>query len=98
MSFQRNIEDFLCEHCGEFVKGDGYTNHCPKCLWSRHVDIEPGDRAAVCGALMKPVSIEGASPNYVLLHECVSCGFKRRNKVQARDNVEAVVALARERR
>ena len=28
------------------MKGNGYTNHCPKCLWSKHVDINPGDRGA----------------------------------------------------
>ncbi|MFA6992594.1 MAG: RNHCP domain-containing protein, partial [Candidatus Gracilibacteria bacterium] len=37
--FSRTIEDFVCEKCGAKVKGDGYTNHCPKCLWSKHVDI-----------------------------------------------------------
>lgn len=37
-NFTRVIEDFICENCGTEVKGNGYTNHCPKCLWSKHVD------------------------------------------------------------
>ena len=61
-SFQRRIENFVCEHCGEKVIGDGYTNHCPKCLWSKHVDVNPGDRMAHCGGMMKPEALEGASP------------------------------------
>jgi hypothetical protein len=46
-NFQRCKEDFRCGHCGHLERGDGYTNHCTACLWSAHVDIQPGDRAAV---------------------------------------------------
>jgi len=42
--FQKRIENFTCEKCGLFVKGTGYTDHCPNCLWSKHMDINPGDR------------------------------------------------------
>lgn len=97
MAFRRNVEDFVCEHCGAFVKGDGYTNHCPKCLWSKHVDVDPGDRSAACAGMMEPVSVEGASPDYVIVHACERCGFKRRNKVQAHDEPAAIIALARKR-
>src|SRR3989344_2693847 len=55
--FKKVIEDFTCEHCDTFVEGDGYTNHCPKCLWSLHVDNEPGDRANNCNGLMEPFGI-----------------------------------------
>ncbi|MEK7158524.1 MAG: RNHCP domain-containing protein, partial [Patescibacteria group bacterium] len=44
-TFQRRVEDFTCESCGAQVTGDGYTNHCPQCLVSKHVDVYPGDRA-----------------------------------------------------
>src|SRR3989338_8156335 len=44
--FQRTKEDFTCERCGFFVRGSGYTNHCPQCLWSKHVDVNPGNRQA----------------------------------------------------
>ncbi|HCR42265.1 TPA: hypothetical protein DIV45_02815, partial [Patescibacteria group bacterium] len=37
-NFIRTKEDFTCENCGHRVKGSGYTNHCPKCLYSQHVD------------------------------------------------------------
>lgn len=94
MGFRRNKEDFICEHCGTEVQGDGYTNHCPKCLWSKHVDVDPGDRAAECGGMMKPVFLEGATPDYVITHECEGCGFRKRNKVQAQDDSSAIVALA----
>jgi len=95
MSFKRTVEDFTCEHCGERVKGGGYTNHCPKCLWSKHVDISPGDRANPCGGLMKPVRTEGTVAKYFILHECIKCGAKGRNTFGKEDSVEALLDIAK---
>ncbi|MHB1086175.1 MAG: RNHCP domain-containing protein [Minisyncoccota bacterium] len=94
MGFKRNKEDFVCEHCGKHVQGDGYTNHCPACLWSKHVDVDPGDRAAACGGMMKPTVLEGTTPKYVIVHVCERCDFRRRNKVQSNDEPAAIVALS----
>jgi len=55
--FQKKKEDFICEKCGFVNVGDGYTNHCQKCLWSKHVDINPGDRAEKCQGLMEPINL-----------------------------------------
>jgi len=92
--FQRKIEDFICGHCGSSVTGDGYTNHCPQCLWSRHVDINPGDRAALCGGLMEPICVEGSTPSYDIVHRCLSCSAERRNMAQNGDNLDALTALS----
>ena len=94
-SFQRTKEDFICENCGAKVKGNGYTNHCPKCLCSKHVDINPGDRAESCGGLMLPVDIELKDSKYVILHKCQKCGFERKNKICDEDDFEAVLSLSR---
>ena len=93
--FQRRVEDFVCEHCGADVVGDGYTNHCPHCLWSKHVDGNPGDRTEKCGGMMEPIAVEGASPNYDIVQRCLACGMTRRNKVDSNDDKEAVIALAK---
>jgi rubrerythrin len=93
--FTRTIEDFVCEHCGEYVRGDGYTNHCPHCLWSKHVDINPGDRAAACGGMMEPLRIEGASPHYRIIHRCTKCGHEKRNDASASDEAKILIALAK---
>ena len=92
--FQRVIEDFVCGHCGTAVQGNGYTNHCPRCLWSKHVDVYPGDRAAVCGGLMEPIAIEGSTPAYRVVHRCRKCSFVHRNSIQEEDDQEAVIVLA----
>jgi rubrerythrin len=92
--FQKKIEDFTCGHCGQTVRGNGYTNHCPYCLWSKHVDINPGDRQATCHGLMAPVNVEQKAGIFVLVHRCQDCGFVRRNKVDADDDFDTVIAIA----
>ncbi|RJR14454.1 RNHCP domain-containing protein [Candidatus Parcubacteria bacterium] len=95
MIFKRTIEDFVCEHCGFEVKGTGYTNHCPECLYSKHVDVEPGDRREACCGMMEPVKIEGGTPEYSILHKCTVCGAERRNKVSDKDSVDAITRIAK---
>jgi hypothetical protein len=93
--FSRHIEDFVCENCGQSVSGSGYTNHCPCCLWSKHVDVHPGDRQAQCGGLMAPVAVEAASGSYVLTHRCQKCRIEKRNKLAEGDNFDAVLEISR---
>ena len=87
-SFIKNKEDFTCENCGFFVRGTGYTNHCPQCFCSKHVDVNPGDRAQECRGLMRPISVSGSTNKIVITHECIVCGFLRNNKIQKEDNIE----------
>lgn len=90
---------FGCVHCGEAIPrhaGGSYRNHCPHCLWSRHVDKLPGDRAADCGAPMKPLSVDySGKKGYILIHRCTACGAADRNKIAPDDDMDAVIALQR---
>jgi hypothetical protein len=100
MSAQKFIkvkENFICEHCNAEVLGTGYTNHCPKCLWSKHVDINPGDRAESCGGMMEPIEVEFKSGNFDIIQQCQKCGAVKRNKVAEDDNPEILIALAEKR-
>ena len=92
--FKRTTENFICEKCGFAVEGDGYTNHCPKCLWSKHVDIHPGDRAENCSGLMKPIKIEMKSGEYIIVHECQNCLHLKRNKVQKIDDFDQIIKIS----
>ena len=92
-NFQVKKENFNCSHCGLNVRGDGYTNHCPGCLWSKHVDIYPGDRAELCGGLMRPKSISTKAGGYTIAHICEACGAERSCKTSPGDNFEAILAL-----
>jgi len=93
--FQKKVEDFTCEHCGNMVIGNGYTNHCPKCLWSKHVDINPGDRAESCGGMMRPFKVEAERGEYMLTYRCEKCGFIRRKQVEKEDNFDEVIRLSK---
>ena len=91
--FQRRTENFTCERCGEAVTGDGYTNHCPHCLWSKHVDVNPGDRAADCGGLMEPVGAEQKGGETIIVHKCIKCQHIKRNRAAADDDFDLLVEL-----
>ena len=93
-NFTRTKEDFTCDVCGAFVKGNGYTNHCPHCLSSKHVDINPGDRAATCHGTMYATSLEFKGADKYIVHKCCLCGHIRRNKVSPNDNFNAVLAVS----
>lgn len=90
-SFIKNEEDFICEHCGFSVTGNGYTNHCPRCLWSKHVDINPGDRANACGGMMRPVEVQMVRGEFEIVHKCTRCHLTKRNKSSLNDNLDAVL-------
>lgn len=94
MTFVRTIEDFTCEQCGVAVRGDGFTNHCPSCLWSKHVDIEPGDRLETCGGMMRPIALEGSAAQYRILYKCEKCGMRRRVRTDSKDSQTALLSLA----
>jgi rubrerythrin len=91
--FTRTIEDFVCQHCGAKVKGTGYTNHCPNCLYSKHVDVNPGDRTEICSGMMKPMAVEIKSGNYILVHQCQKCGLRKKNKTAPEDNFENILKI-----
>jgi hypothetical protein len=92
-NFIRTEENFTCEHCGFAAEGTGYTNHCPKCLYSKHVDNVPGDRANSCHGLMEPVGVETHGSDYDIVHRCQRCGIEKRNRVTPLDNREALAAI-----
>jgi hypothetical protein len=75
-----------------------YRNHCPTCLHSKHVDLDPGDRVADCRGLMRPHRIEHRrGKGRVIVHLCLRCGFTRPDRVAEDlaqgDDIEAVIAV-----
>ena len=94
--FKRTIENFVCQKCGFRVEGNGYTNHCPECLWSKHVDVTPGDRAEKCGGLMEPIRVEVKNKEYTIIHRCTRCGVERPNKAVKEDNFQMLVQITAE--
>ena len=92
--FTKRVEDFECAHCGANVRGNGYTNHCPLCLWSKHVDNKPGDRQSDCGGMMEPISVESVAGKFIITHKCQKCGKVIRQKTNDNDDMSAIIALS----
>ncbi|MEV8595394.1 RNHCP domain-containing protein [Streptomyces sp. NPDC052012] len=92
--------DFRCAGCRLTVParapGTAHRNHCPNCLVSLHVDRRvPGDRAADCGGRMEPLGM-AVRPDgeWLLIHECLTCGELSTNRIAGDDNARALVRLA----
>lgn len=100
MHFIARNDPFVCGHCGKNVEpvkyGGSYRNHCPGCLWSKHVDSDvPGDRASDCQGLMEPIGVfTRRTGEYVLVHKCTKCGFDRYNRIAGDDDFEKVTELS----
>lgn len=91
---------FRCGHCRLDVSthaiGTEHRNHCPNCLWSRHLDDDsPGDRASECGSLMEPIaiSVRGAG-EWVVVHRCTGCHTLSLNRTAGDDNPLILLRLA----
>ena len=89
-------EEFICENCGKKVSKLGYScrNHCPYCLYSKHLDVNPGDRQEECHGMMEPISCEVSSKKgYVIIFRCKKCGAIRKNKAATDDNTDLIIEL-----
>ena len=92
-------ESFTCKNCGRPVAAGGggteHRNHCPNCLMSLHLDIEPGDREADCGGLMEPVSVwVRKNGEWAIIHRCRRCGAFSSNRTAADDNPVKLMSVA----
>lgn len=91
---------FTCIHCGFPVPvaaaGTHHRNHCPRCLYSRHFDVRPGDRRCRCRGAMRPVALWIRDDGeWALIHRCERCGILNTNRVAGDDDCVALAALAR---
>ena len=99
--FKKNDSGFICANCGKEVLPLVYTsrNHCPFCLFSLHLDINPGDRASDCGGLLEPVRVEtDPKKGYIIISKCQKCGETRRNKAATEaavqpDDIDKIIKL-----
>lgn len=102
---------FICENChknvsvGDYI-GTAHRNHCPFCLWSKHVDEKvSGDRRSLCKSLMEPVGLifkqEGIDKftnqprqgEIMVVHQCVKCNKVSFNRIAADDDEQQILNL-----
>ena len=89
-------ENFICEHCGKDVSKLEYSarDHCPYCLYSKHVDINPGDRANNCKGLLKPIDIEKFKDTYKIIYKCEKCNELHKNIIAVDDNMNEIIRIS----
>lgn len=95
--FKEIDEEFICENCGEKVSKLGYScrNHCPYCLYSKHVDNNPGDRAEDCKGKLEPIGLDiNSKKGYIIIFKCETCGVIRKNKAAKDDNMDLIIKLS----
>ena len=95
-NFTKNDEGFICENCGKKVEPLGYTSrdHCPYCLCSKHVDINPGDRSETCHGILRPKQVLlDSKKGFIIVYKCDKCGEERRNKAAADDDMDLLIKL-----
>ena len=90
-------ESFTCENCGMEVKPLEYSarDHCNYCLYSKHVDINPGDRCNKCKGLLKPISIEKFKDTYKIIYKCEDCNQIHKNIMAKDDNYDLIIELSK---
>lgn len=90
-------ESFICEHCNKTIPKLNYTarDHCKYCLYSKHVDIMPGDRQNTCQGLLKPIGIEKFKDTYKIIYKCTKCNEIHKNIMANDDNFDLIIELSK---
>jgi hypothetical protein len=103
-------QGFTCLQCRLYVSCDPILagvqnrNHCPCCLWSRHLDWRtPGDRLAACRSAMQPIGLTTKrcmnkyagerSGELMIVHVCTRCEKVVINRIAADDSATALCEL-----
>ena len=97
-TFIKRDEEFICLNCEKKVNKLNYTtrDHCPYCLYSIHVDINPGDRLNKCKGMLKPIGIEKFKDSYKIIYKCEKCGEIHKNVVANDDDMDLIIELSKE--
>ena len=94
--FHELDEGFVCEKCGKTVEPLIYSSrdHCPYCLYSKHVDINPGDRENSCLGLLKPIGIEKYKDTYKIIYQCDRCKKTHKNIMARDDDMNRIIEIS----
>ncbi len=94
--FNELDEGFICEKCEKKVNPLIYSSrdHCPYCLYSKHVDINPGDRNNECMGLLKPIEIEKFKDTYKIVYKCEKCKEIHKNIIAKDDDMNEIIKIS----
>ncbi|HEX6291111.1 MAG TPA: RNHCP domain-containing protein [Herpetosiphonaceae bacterium] len=97
-----NCQQYVC--CDPLLAGVQNRNHCPACLWSRHLDWKiAGDRRSACRAAMQPIGLttkhsrnkyaQERDGELMLIHRCTGCATIVINRIAGDDSAAAIIEL-----
>lgn len=101
---------FVCINCQKWVPISSINktinrNHCPHCLWSKHVDENvAGDRMASCNTGMRPIGLttkisrvdkwgQEVRGEVMIIHECNRCEKISLNRILAEDASSEIIKV-----
>lgn len=92
-------EEFICENCGRKIEKLNYSarDHCNYCLYSKHVDIMPGDRLNTCLGLLKPIGIEKYKNTYKIIYKCEKCHQEHKNIMADDDDFNEIINTSKQK-
>ena len=110
---EKDMRGFICENCQKWVSTEKNTNtinrnHCPHCLWSKHVDSQiSGDRMSSCKGRMKPIGLSIKNPRIdkwgvevkgeiMIIHECTICRRVSLNRTHSEDSQNEIMNIFEE--
>lgn len=104
--------NFKCEHCGREVSSEGsigtnHRNHCPFCLWSKHLGQSIENKRLECSEMMEPIGLtfkqEGMDKygkerrgEIMIIHRCTKDGEISINRLASDDNTETIMKVFEE--
>lgn len=93
--FIKNNQTFICDYCNKVVPQHPTSSrdHCCFCLYSKHVDINPGDRQNGCKGLLMPVGIRTANGKTQIAYNCTKCSERVFNITAEDDSKTALQEL-----
>lgn len=96
-TFKKNDDSFICVNCLRKVPKLNYTSrdHCPYCLYSMHVDINPGDRLCNCHGILKPVGVcKDKKGLYKIIYKCMKCNASKKNIQAQDDDINEIIKIS----
>ncbi len=93
--FNEIDEEFICDNCNKKVDKLIYSSrdHCKYCLYSKHLDINPGDRASNCFGILVPIDVEKYKDTYKIIYRCSKCGKQKKNIIAKDDDFDQLLYI-----
>lgn len=94
--FVKNNQGFRCIVCATEVPPhpSSSRDHCNRCLYSLHVDINPGDRMNSCQGILEPAGLDLKRGEKRIVYRCRVCKAVVVNAVAPDDDEDKLIGIS----